>query len=160
MKSLLLEKHIQEYVVQYMELDGWRAFKMEANSDTGFVGRVMQKIRKHPLLTNWADHIYIVLRSCMRAAGVGEVGMADYLFIRYLAGDKKWQHREKWPDCNKVICEALFIEFKRPGQKPRPEQKAWKEAEERRGALVWVIDSQDAFLERYRGSGLQRKNIS
>jgi hypothetical protein len=77
--------------------------------------------------------------------------MPDYLFIRY----------ETPPGQRRIgTAEVLWIEFKRPGEKPTKKQIAWKEAEERRGALCWVVDSIDGFPERYRASGLQRKAIS
>ncbi len=161
MSVKLLERHIQEYVVSFMELDGWRAFKMEAMSDRGFISRVLQKIRKHPGLPGMADVIGGIMRSCARAAGVGELGMADYLFIRY-DDDSLEEFNPEYTTAESIqsMARVLWIELKRPGAKPRPDQIAWKEAEERRGALVIVCDSIEDFPKWYKASGLQRKAIS
>jgi hypothetical protein len=55
------------------------------------------------------------------------------------------------------VAEVLWIEFKRPGEKPRGDQQLWHAAERERGALVMVVDDIDAFLGWYAGSGLQRR---
>jgi hypothetical protein len=40
---------------------------------------------------------------------------------------------------------VVFVEFKRPGERPTPLQEAWHKDLRRRGFLVWVIHSFDIF---------------
>lgn len=56
-KSILLEKHVQQTVTQFLEWDGWRAIRTDPVSDRS------------------------------RGKGFGEVSMPDALFIRYWAGE-------------------------------------------------------------------------
>lgn len=153
----LTERHVQETITTFLQLDGWRAFKMEAVSESGFVARVMARVRADKILAQCAVLLESVMRRCMRAAGVGEVAMADYLYIRYI--ETKWD-REKWTDFNRTMCEHLWIEFKRPGEKPRPDQTAWHELERKRGALVKVVGEEETWWEDfktwYAASELQR----
>jgi hypothetical protein len=152
----LTEAHVQETVTAFLALDGWRAFKMEAVSDTGFVGRVMQKIHKHGVLRAFAPLVLQVLRSCMRAAGVGEPGMPDYVFIRYGMVKPSIPCMCSLEDgC--VCAQILWIEMKRPGEKPRPNQLAWHETERARGAVVMVVDDIDKFRDWYKNSSLNRR---
>lgn len=119
----LKESHIQQTVTEFLQLEGWRAFRTELT----------------------------VQRE--RGRVVGERGQPDYLYIRYLftvedtvpayAG---WEHED---------AQVLWIEFKRPGEKPRPDQLAWHASERARGALVLVVDDIDAFIAWYKASGLQ-----
>ncbi len=130
----LLESHVQDYVVSYLELDGWICRKMEQNFSE----------RKVKI--------------------VGEKGMPDIIAIRYRFADEseaaKILKMAVTDDQLRAHVELLWIELKRPGAKPRPDQIAWKEAEEWRGGLVWTVDDIDTFPARYRASGLQRKAIS
>jgi hypothetical protein len=126
-KSRILEAHVQQAVVEYLQLDRWRAFRTELT----------------------------VQRE--RGRVVGERGQPDYLFVRY-------SHPCRGAGCSGehcgtidcVECELLWIEFKRPGEKPRADQIAWHQAERKRGALVLVVDSFDDFAKLYETSGLQR----
>lgn len=114
----LLEHHIQQTVTEFLQLDGWRAFRTELT----------------------------VQRE--RGRVVGERGQPDYLYLRYatsVAGQ------------GTGLASVIWIEFKRPGEKPRADQLAWREAECARGALVLVVDDIDQFIEWYRESGLQRR---
>jgi len=82
-----------------------------------------------------------------RGKGFGEVGMADCLYIRY---EPELQAR------------VLWIEWKRPGCHPTPQQQQWHLAERARGALTWIagVDfpaDYDSFLLYYRQSGLLRR---
>jgi hypothetical protein len=108
----LLESHIQQTVTDFLQLDGWRAFRTELT----------------------------VQRE--RGRVVGERGQPDYLYLRYVVSS---------------YARALWIEFKRPGEKPRPDQLMWHAAERKRGALVIVCDDIDKFIDWYITSGLQRK---
>lgn len=64
----LKESHIEQAVTQFLELDGWRAFKMEKTVEfrTGADGKQHFK-RK-----------------------VGEKGMPDHLYLRYSPGPFGW----------------------------------------------------------------------
>jgi hypothetical protein len=154
-RSLLTEAHVQQTVTQFLELDGWRAFKMEAFSDHSLAKRIMAKLNKIAALHSFMGVIAGVVTSCCRAAGVGEPGMPDYLYIRYAwIGCNKSGQFEGW---HREDAQVLWIEFKKPGEKPRPDQLAWHEAERARGALVLVVNDIDAFRVWYRDSGLKRR---
>lgn len=108
--------------------------------------------------------------------GVGEVGMADDLFIRYWSGYRKDAVRDIGgiPD---LLTEAqvLWIEWKRlmPSKRGKTwgratqaaiHQKAWHALERSRGALTWIGGedfpaSIEGFREHYKKSGLMRRNI-
>jgi hypothetical protein len=165
-KGLLFESHIQQTVVEFLELDGWRAFKMEAMSERGFVARVMARVRANKIVSQCAPLLEAIMRSCMRAAGVGETGMPDYQFVRYLAGAEIIVEPDSGGKIRAILkapaSEVLWIEFKRPGEKPRADQLAWHERERARGALVMVVgdstgDWWGEFKEWYKTSGLQRR---
>jgi hypothetical protein len=116
MKSVpISEAHIQQTVREFLELDGWRAIRTDPVSDRS------------------------------RGKGFGEIGMADYLFIRYRG--------------QMGAAEAMWIEFKRKGEQPKPHQKAWLHAERLRGAIVMVVDDIDIFAAWYKTSGLCRPII-
>jgi hypothetical protein len=68
----------------------------------------------------------------------GEPGQADYLFLRYLTGEKPGSTL------------ALWIEFKAPNGRLRKGQPEWHARERLRGGLVWVVDSFEDFEESYR----------
>ena len=63
-RSLVKEKHVQQAVTQFLELDGWRALRTDPVSDRG------------------------------RGKGFGEEGMPDYLYVRYPMGRMAtcWAH--------------------------------------------------------------------
>ncbi len=125
-RSLVKEKHVQETVTQFLELDGWRAIRTDPVSD-----------RK-------------------RGKGFGEVGMADHLYVRYKTG---FQLYADGPAFVPILTnQVLWIEFKRPGEKPKPHQMEWLAAETARGALVMVVDDIDTFQRWYvERSGLNRR---
>ncbi len=86
-----------------------------------------------------------------RAGGgryAGELGMPDLLALRYKYPPPAANAHEE--------CQALWLEIKRAGQKPKPHQLAWHERERALGAEVWVVDDFDAFKEKYLASGLNR----
>jgi len=103
----LTEAEIQAAVVQLMELDGWRAFRTDPVSDKS------------------------------RGKGFGELGMPDYLLLRYepLSGRGS----------------ILWIEFKAPGNEPEPHQRRWINKERAEGARVWVVDDVADFCDLYLG---------
>ncbi len=86
-----------------------------------------------------------------RGKGFGEIGMADCLYIRYNTGSP--------PQAKPQDAQVLWCEWKAPGGKPSPHQRAWIAAERSRGALVWLcgadfLASVEGFLAHYRSSGL------
>ena len=99
-----------------------------------------------------------------RGVGFGELGMADYLYLRY----RRWEtleddlNRRKYladkvatgqirqEDADKIQaiwdsqaqkaegCQIMWIEWKRADGEAAPHQLAWIEAERAKGALVWL----------------------
>ena len=110
-KPKLLERDIQQTCTEFLELDGWRAFRTE--------------------LTIQRE----------RGRVVGERGQPDYLYLRYT---------------DDGMARVLWIEYKKPGEKPRPDQLAWHEAERKRGGIVLVVADIDWFMRWYRLGGLAR----
>ena len=145
------ESDIERTVTEFMEWDGWRSFKMEAISELGFIRRAMAKLASYQQFHPFLDLVGKVLKSCMRAQGVGENGMPDRLFIRYQFNNDGLLQYER------TYAEVLWIEFKRRGARPRPQQLAWLTAERARGALVRVVDDIDTFRAWYADSGLKRR---
>lgn len=125
----LTEAHIQRTVKEFLEADGWRAIRTEHALERTKEGKIRRK--------------------------VGEVGMPDFMFVRYELLSRQLGN---WPRaCYEAACEVAWVEFKRPGKKPTPAQLAWHEAERARGALVIVVDSIERGIAWYKASGLARK---
>lgn len=120
------EAEIQRTCTQILMHDGWRALRTDPVSD-----------RK-------------------RGKGFGEVGMPDYLYIRYTPF-----HRMS-PDGHYMSAgHILWIEWKKEGGTPEPHQLAWHADERSKGALTWIagVDfpaTVDGFVEFYAKSGLKR----
>lgn len=147
----ILESHMQQTVVEFLQLDGWRAFRTDPVSDGATVAKIRQAILGCPALNHVRELIFSLIKRCVRGKGFGEVGMPDYLFIRYLdPADFEENEKKRW-------AEVLWIEFKRPGQKPKPDQNLWHATETARGALVMVVDDIDTFKDWYIASGLNRR---
>lgn len=124
------EAHVQAAVVTMLELDGWRPIRTDPVSDRG------------------------------RGKGFGELGMPDYLFIRYVRnGDKRLGVDSRGFQVHLPLAEVLWIEFKAAGEKPKSHQTTWHDSERARGALVMIFDSLDSAREWYKGSGLMRNKI-
>jgi hypothetical protein len=122
----LTEAHVQETVTSLLEWDGWRPIRTDPVSDRS------------------------------RGKGFGELGMPDYLYVRYLRGDRIEFPQHGTAVLKEPAAEVLWIEFKAPGKAAKPHQLAWHEAERARGALVLVVDDIDSFFQWYAQSGLQR----
>lgn len=152
---LIKESDIERTITEFLELDGWRSFKMEAHSDRALVARFMAKVNAHPLLRPLAGVIAQVIKGVTRGQGVGETGMCDRLFLRY--------HPTLSQGYGVGRCDHLWIEFKRPGEKPRPDQVDWHTCERDRGALVTVVGEAETWWEDfkwwYKDSGLARRMI-
>jgi hypothetical protein len=119
-KLRISEADVQTAVVQILELDGWRAIRTDPVSDKS------------------------------RGKGFGEVGMPDYLFIRY----------EQAPGTRRAgSAEVLWVEFKAPGKSCKTHQLDWHLEERLRGALVMMVDSVDDFRDWYKISWLMRHQI-
>lgn len=91
-----------------------------------------------------------------RGKGFGELGMADHFYVRY---STPWD--AEWPAA-RCDAQVLWIEFKRPGEKPKKHQTAWHTRERARGALTLIAGEDfpatvEGFIAWYRASGLQRR---
>ena len=132
----VLEKHIEKAITALLEIDGWRAIKMEQNFS--------ERKRK----------------------AVGEPGMADHLYIRYMFNP---------PAFNCLAhAEVLWIEFKKlrggngkrgiftKAEKASIKQRAWIARERSRGALVLLVGEDcpatiEGVRNWYLASGLNRR---
>jgi len=97
-----------------------------------------------------------------RAKGFGELGMADDLYIRYRYSVEDTD--PTYAGWDRECADVMWVEWKKPGGKVSPHQKAWHLAERGRGALVVVatedfLPSIEGFQVWYRASGLMRKRI-
>ena len=99
----------------FLQLDGWRPIRTDPVSDK------------------------------RRGKGFGEVGMCDYLYLRYR-------------DQACAAAQVLWIEFKRPGEASKPHQERWQILEAKRGARVLEVDSIDDFRRWYSSSGFNQRN--
>lgn len=119
-----LELPIQEEVTIILQQDGWRALRTDPVSDRG------------------------------RGKGFGEVGMADYLYVRYWSATMNFGPN---------IADVMWIEFKRSkGGVVSKAQRAWHIRERARGALTLIAGedfpaSVEGFCKWYAASGLQRR---
>ena len=118
------EAHVQQTVTQFLELDGWRAIRTDPVSDRS------------------------------RGKGFGEIGMPDYLYVRYEPDSRTATAASLGAI---AFAEVMWIEFKAPGKAAAGHQIAWHAAERDRGALVLVVDDIDSFRQWYAQSGLQRR---
>lgn len=130
------ESDLQKTCTQFLEWDGWRALRTSPVSNRA------------------------------RATGFGEVGMADYLYIRYVASDTVMPRYE----CG---AQLLWIEWKRllPSKRGKTwgrstrasiQQGAWHTLERERGALTLIAGEDfpctiEGFRDWYAKSGLQRR---
>lgn len=140
MKPKLTEADVQRTCTAWLERDGWRALKLEPVHDPG---------RKRG------------------SQGFGEIGMTDYIYIRYLGhelnivppnftrpvGFLNWF----WGVPRAILTQTLWWEWKRFGEKPTAAQLRWHEVERARGAYVGWSDSIESFMEAYRTLGLARR---
>jgi hypothetical protein len=101
------EADIEKACTQILELDGWRPLKTNPCSDRS------------------------------RGKGFGEVGMADYLYMRCVVPG---------------YAEVMWIEWKRPGGRLAPAQRAWIEKERGKGGQVYVAgEAFPASIEGFSG---------
>lgn len=127
----LTEAHIQQTFREFLEADGWRSIRTEHALERTKEGKIRRK--------------------------VGEVGMPDYLFVRYLPPENPRPGAPATLVQRPAMAEVLWCEFKRPGKKPTPAQLAWHGAERARGALVVVVDSIEGGIAWYKARGLARR---
>ena len=114
------EAMIQGECVKFMEEDGWRPLRTDPVSDKS------------------------------RGKGFGELGMADYLFLRPMRGLKPER------------SETLWVEFKSRGGQPKKHQTEWHTKERARGFRTWIASvdfpaSVEGFRSHYEKSGLMRR---
>jgi hypothetical protein len=150
----LTEAHVEQTITEFLEWDGWRAIRTHPLPP--IVQRLDAIMAKAPapLLAAWRL-IRSYVANHTHKERFGEAGMPDKLFIRYIVADLKGGFTTAQFE---AISQTMWIEFKKPGERPRPDQIAWHEAERSRGALVKVVDDIDDFmLVWYPKSGLQRR---
>lgn len=151
----ILEKHVQEGVTALLELDGWRAIRTDPVSDRATVAKIKLAITGCPALNHIRAFLFSIIDRCVRGKGFGEVGMPDYLYLRY-----RYTVRANNPafgGWQRSDVECLWIEFKAPSKTPKPHQLGWHASENARGALVLVVDSFDRFRQWYLTSGLNQR---
>lgn len=142
-KEKSTEAQIEAECTKVLEQDGWRALRTDPVSDRG------------------------------RGRGFGEIGMADYLYLRYDfvrqnaavggLGDIGFGglvDKETLTTLH-AYADVMWIEFKRPGEKAKKHQQAWHAKERARGALTLIAGedfpaSVAGFKEWYAASGLCR----
>lgn len=140
----VMEADLQRTCTQFLEWDGWRALRTSPVSNRA------------------------------RATGFGEVGMADYLYIRYWAGYRPGRVEDIGNERD-LLAEAqvLWIEWKRllPSKRGKTwgratraaiHQRAWHTLERKRGALTLIAGEDfpctiEGFRDWYAKSGLQRR---
>lgn len=123
----LAEANIERTCTDWLALDGWRGLKTTPVSNRG------------------------------RACGFGELGMTDYIYIRY-----EYEGSGNGP--SRAYAQVMWCEWKRKGKKSQAHQIAWQQAERARGALVIAAgehfpQSIEGFQTWYRASGLMRRKI-
>lgn len=163
-----VERDLEIACSYLLEYDGWRSLKTDPQSERGFARRVQIRLEKHETLCRLVDVIMRVVHSCVRDSGFGEPGMPDRQYIRYTYGDLsrhglQFDHSGSMNEI-RALSQILWIEWKRPGEKPDPHQTQWHLEERLRGALVVVAGQDfpadvDGFLTWYRGSGLMRRQL-
>ncbi len=81
-RSLTSEAHVQQTVVEFMELDGWRAMRTDPVSDRATVNAIRHKIMfdaaSHPEHAGALKIVLALINGCVRGKGFGEPGMPDY----------------------------------------------------------------------------------
>ncbi len=134
------EADIQQECVKLMEEDGWRSLRTSPVSDRS------------------------------RGVGFGEIGMADYLFIRYQNSgyglpSRKWEDHDARVNALHIASwvQVLWIEFKSRSGKVGAHQAEWHRNERARGAFTWIASvdfpaSVEGFREHYATSGLMRRS--
>ena len=122
----LTERDVARQVRDFLEAHGWRAIRMQVAS---------------------------VARPTGGGFHVGEVGMPDYLFLRYegdIPATAKHDYSEFEPNPLQAACQHLWVETKAPGKKRKPHQQTWARDERLRGAVVVEVNDFDQFLAWYR----------
>lgn len=118
------EADVQRAVVDMLAADGWRSIRTDPVSDRS------------------------------RGKGFGEIGMPDYLFVRY-----DWDQRTRSGAARQTLSEVMWIEFKAPDKYETKSQRDWHIKERTRGGFVLVVSGVDDFREWYKTSGLMRNQI-
>ena len=112
----LTERDITRQVCDFMWAHGWRGIRMQS----GLMGRPSGG-----------------------AFRVGEPGMPDWLFVRYVHPE----HATGWVAAQ--CAEVLWVEVKAPGKWLSSAQVAWHERERMRGGIVAVVDDIDVYRDWY-----------
>jgi len=136
----LTEAQIQQTCTAMLELDGWRALRTDPVSRR-----------------EWGK-------------GFGELGMADYLYIRYCYSGENCTAGTSSPSVWEIKArilhsQVMWVEWKRikgrNATKAKLHQKAWHQAERARGALTLIAGEDfpatiEGFEAWYKASGLCR----
>lgn len=128
------EADLERTCTELLELDGWRSLKTDPVSRR-----------------EWGK-------------GFGEKGMADCLYIRYWAGKYPEYVAPRGDKSSVAIlaeAQVMWIEWKTPKGRAAPHQHAWREYEQKLGALALIagIDfpaTFEGFAEFYARSALLR----
>ncbi len=101
----------------------------------------------------------------LRGLGVQERGMPDRLYLRYGLYPLAPIAKHEASPLARLICQSIWIEWKKRGGKASEYQKTWHAIEGACGALVVVagVDfpaSVDGFLDWYNGSGFSRRRLT
>ena len=123
------EADVQRAVVDMLAADGWRAIRTDPVSDRS------------------------------RGKGFGEIGMPDYLFIRYHGAAEVCPDPQHRSPVGQTAARLMWIEFKAPDKYETPNQRQWHIKERTRGGFVLVVSGVDDFREWYKTSGLMRNTI-
>lgn len=121
----LTERDVARQVRDFLEAHGWRAIRMQVAS---------------------------VARPTGGGFHVGQVGMPDYLFLRYegdIPESAKHDYSEFEPNPLHAACQHLWVETKAPGKKRTAAQEIWAVNEQLRGAVGVVVDDFDKFQTWY-----------
>lgn len=109
-----------------------------------------QAIQEFLRIDDWRVFRQESLRNTIQGRYAGELGMPDLLALRYY-------HAEDDALGQAYGADALWIEVKRKGQKPKPHQLEWHAKERALGAEVVVVDDYSEFRSWYFLSGLNRR---
>lgn len=131
-RKVTSESEIERDCTQILIHDGWRPLKTDPVSDR------------------------------RRGKGFGELGMADYLYIRY--GAPGFSDNQQYAMAH-ASAQVLWCEFKREDGSAKPHQLKWHQRERQRGALTLIagVDfeaSVEGFMDFYNRSGLKRRTES
>ncbi len=95
----------------------------------------------------------------MKLAGIFVIRINSGAFAGHSNGRKRFVRMNSEPGCSDCVAvlpggRALAVEFKRPGQKPTPEQASFIAAWNAKGGLALVVTSLEDLITKLRESGI------